>query len=233
MATATQILDIARADLGYTEIPANSNKTKYGKWYGLDGQPWCMMAVQYWFDKSGMPLPYRTASCPALVTYAKKVNKWHTSGFKPGDIVLYDFNSNGGADHVGIVESVTSTGVTAIEGNTSVTSNDNGGAVMRRSRANRTILGVYRPDYEIKKTKTESEEEEMTYEKFKEFMDKYNKEVNAQDPSSWSKEAREWAEENGLIAGVGNGVMQYKAPCTREQIVMFLYSLFKMLAGKK
>lgn len=227
MATAAQVLNIARADLGYTESPAGSNKTKYGKWYGLDGQPWCMMAVQYWFDKAGMPLPYRTASCPALVTYAKKVGKWHTTSFKPGDIVLYDFNLNGGADHVGIVESAAARSITAIEGNTSVTSNDNGGAVLRRSRSNSLILGVYRPDYESEKREGE-EEEEVTYEKFKAFMDQYNKEVSAQAPSSWSKAFREWAEKNGLIAGVGNGVMQYKAPCTREQMVTFLYNFYNL-----
>lgn len=39
MATAERVLDIARAELGTKESPAGSNRTKYGKWYGLDGQP--------------------------------------------------------------------------------------------------------------------------------------------------------------------------------------------------
>ena len=227
--TANDVLNVARADLGYTESPAGSNKTKFGQWYGLDGQPWCMMAVQYWFDKAGMPLPYKTASCPAMVDYAQKVKKWYTGDFKPGDVVLYNFNSTPGADHVGIVESATAAGVTAIEGNTSLSSDDNGGAVMRRYRANNVILGVYRPDYESGKNEDNSGDEEMTYEKFKEYMEQYLKDLQAQEPSSWSKEAREWAEKSGIIAGSGNGAMQYKAFCTREQAVTMLYQLFHML----
>jgi len=33
-----QIVTIAKEQIGTTEVPVN--KTKYGKWYGLDGQPW-------------------------------------------------------------------------------------------------------------------------------------------------------------------------------------------------
>lgn len=227
--TADDVLNVARADLGYTENPAGSNKTKFGQWYGLDGQPWCMMAVEYWFAKAGMPLPYKTASCPAMVKYAKQVGKWYTSDFKPGDIVLYDFNSNLSADHAGIVESATAAGVTAIEGNTSQDSDDNGGAVMRRYRANNVILGVYRPDYLSGKSDEKSGDEEMTYEKFKEYMTQYLKDLQAQEPSAWSQEARAWAEKNGIIAGVGNGKMEYKDYCTREQTVNMLYHLFNLM----
>ena len=40
MATVEQILTLARKELGYRESPKNSNRTKYGKWYELDGKPW-------------------------------------------------------------------------------------------------------------------------------------------------------------------------------------------------
>ena len=33
------VLNIACGQLGVTESPAGSNRTKYGKWMGLDGQP--------------------------------------------------------------------------------------------------------------------------------------------------------------------------------------------------
>ena len=148
MATAESLLSTARADLGYCESPANSNRTKYGQWYGLDGQPWCMMAVQYWCDKAGVALPIKTASCTAFMNAAKASGKWITSGFKPGDIILYNFDSRPDADHVGICESASSGSVTCIEGNTSTTSNDNGGKVMRRTRNIYLVLGAYRPDYE-------------------------------------------------------------------------------------
>ena len=74
--------------------------------------------------------------------------QWVTSGYKPGDIVFMHFRQSSTAtEHVGIVESVHSTYVTTIEGNTSTTSQDNGGAVMRRSRALSCITGAYRPWY--------------------------------------------------------------------------------------
>ena len=44
--SAKKILDTALAELGYRESPFGSNRTKYGQWYGLDGQPWCVMFVQ-------------------------------------------------------------------------------------------------------------------------------------------------------------------------------------------
>ena len=57
MATARDVLNIARNDLGYKESPAGSNRTKYGEWYGLNGQPWCMMAIQFWLNQAGVPVP--------------------------------------------------------------------------------------------------------------------------------------------------------------------------------
>jgi hypothetical protein len=32
------VVDIAKAELGYKEI--GNNDTKYGKWYGLNNNPW-------------------------------------------------------------------------------------------------------------------------------------------------------------------------------------------------
>lgn len=147
MSTANDLLSVARADLGYCESPANSNRTKYGEWYGLNGQPWCMIAVQYWCDKAGVSLPAKTASCTLFMNAAKQAGKWVTSGYKPGDIILYNFDNYADADHVGICESVGSGSVTCIEGNTSTSSNDNGGKVMRRTRNTYLVLGAYRPDY--------------------------------------------------------------------------------------
>lgn len=145
--TANDVLKIAVADAGYTENPANSNMTKYGEWYGMNGQPWCMIAVQYWFNTAGMPLPLKTASCTTFMNYAKSVGNWHND-LAVGDVVFYSFDGGTDADHVGIIQKVNKNSIIAIEGNTSLTSNDNGGAVMCRVRNNKYILGVYRPDYE-------------------------------------------------------------------------------------
>ena len=45
-----------------------------------------------------------------------------------------------------------------------------------------------------------------------------------QPPSSWSEEAREWAEKNGIINGDGSS-MAYKRNCTREELVQILYNM--------
>ena len=71
MATANEILAVARKELGVKESPAGSNRTKYGAWYGLDGQPWCMMFVQWVFDQAGVELPVKTASCGTFMRAAQ------------------------------------------------------------------------------------------------------------------------------------------------------------------
>ena len=150
--TAEQVLETARAELGNTESPAGSNRTKYGKWYGLDGQPWCMMFVQWCFDRVGAAslLPIRTASCGTLMRAAQKAGLWVTRGYLPGDVVIYDFSGKRSTtEHTGIVERVTASGIIAIEGNTSVAgSQSNGGEVCRKSRRNGLIIGAVRPKYE-------------------------------------------------------------------------------------
>ena len=62
--TAEKVLAVARGELGNTESPAGSNRTKYGKWFGLDGYAWCMMFVMWCFSQvvALKLLPKRTAS---------------------------------------------------------------------------------------------------------------------------------------------------------------------------
>ena len=145
--TAEKVIQIARGEIGYKESPAGSNKTKYGAWYGMNGQPWCMMFVQWCFAHAGNPLPYKTASCSALMRWAVEKGRWVTSDYKPGDVLLFDFGHDGDPDHVGIFDHYEAGKLVSIEGNTSITSNDNGGAVMERSRAKSVIIGAYRPKY--------------------------------------------------------------------------------------
>ena len=67
------------------------------------------------------------------------------------------------------------------------------------------------------------EEEEVTQKQFNEMMENYLKDLTAQEPSNWSAEERAWGESVGLIKGDSNGQKQYKAFCTREQLITFLY----------
>ena len=154
MATLEQVLTLARKELGYQESPKNSNRTKYGKWYKLDGNPWCMMFIMWIFHQADASelLPIRTASCSEFMTAAKKVKNWRKNAdLQPGDIVIFDFPGNASkAEHVGIVEELCddSDYVMTIEGNTSTGNDSNGGMVMRRKRKRSLIAGAYRPAYD-------------------------------------------------------------------------------------
>ena len=151
MATVRELLDIARGELGYKETPANSNRTKYGAWYGLDGQPWCVMFVEWVFAQASVKLPIETASCTILMNAAKSAGNWVTSNYQTGDVVIYDWGGDKRPDHCGIVEAVGGSSITAIEGNTSngnTGSQSNGDGVYRRKRKLSLVLGAYRPKYD-------------------------------------------------------------------------------------
>ena len=137
------VLTIAAGELGTTESPAGSNRTKYGKWMGLDGQSWCMSFVQWCFDQAGRPLPYRTASCGELLRwYQRYAPERIVTAPKARDVIIYTFG------HTGIVEGAKTGTVTAIEGNTSpgeAGSQDNGGGVFRRTRRRALVKAFIRP----------------------------------------------------------------------------------------
>lgn len=172
MTTAEQILQVARAELGYKESPAGSNRTKYGAWFGLNGQPWCMMFIQWCFRQAGAQdlLPALTASCGALMRAAQAKGLWITGGYRPGDVVIYDFPGGAATDHCGIVEQLAGGGIMAIEGNTGAGNDADGGQVQRRIRSNKVILGAFRPAYDQEK---QEEDNVVTYEKLKDVPEKF------------------------------------------------------------
>ncbi|MDE6932906.1 MAG: C40 family peptidase [Oscillospiraceae bacterium] len=163
MATANQLLTIARKQLGICENPPSSNNVRYNTWYyGREvmgsAYPWCMVFVQWVFAQAGVKLPVRTASCGALMNAAKSAGCWVTAGFKPGDVVIYDFPGGAATDHCGIVETeLPDYGVQAVEGNTSQSgSQSNGGMVCRKNRPGKYIVGAVRPVFD-----KEKEEDDM------------------------------------------------------------------------
>ena len=127
------------------------NTAYYGHEVSGSGYPWCCVFVWWVFKTCGASELFyggkKTAYCPTVEGYYKKLGKWYSSG-KPGDLVLFDFSRKGIAGHIGIVEKVNSDGsYTTIEGNTGSGNDANGGAVMRRTRYKSTIRGFARPDY--------------------------------------------------------------------------------------
>ena len=153
MATVSELLELARRQIGVKECPPNSNNVRYNTWYyGREvsgaAYPWCMVFVQWVFAQAGVKLPVRTASCGALMRAAKAAGCWVTKGYQPGDVVIYDFPGGAATDHCGIVESVDGTYISAIEGNTSSASDADGGTVERRARKFAQIVGAVRPSYD-------------------------------------------------------------------------------------
>lgn len=158
MATAQQLLDIARAELGTKESPAGSNNVKYNTaYYGrevYDGLwdtefPWCVVFLWWCFRQAGAAELFyggsKTASCRQLLSYHKRQA---VTDYQPGDIIFYNFHGKTTAEHVGICESAGGSSIVTIEGNTGVGNDANGGAVMRRTRSLGQIVGAYRPAYE-------------------------------------------------------------------------------------
>jgi hypothetical protein len=135
-----KIVEIARKEIGTTESPRNSNKTKYGKWFGWDGVAWCGMFVSWCYDQAGLRLPNigfskGFAGCQTAVRYFRK-HKMITTNPSPGDIVFFDWNNDKRHDHTGIFVRWIVKGSTfeSIEGNTSSTNQSNGGNVELRVR---------------------------------------------------------------------------------------------------
>jgi len=144
--TRERALDGAVKYLGYVEDPAGSNHTTFGAWYGVDYQPWCAIFATYCYEvEAGGSRSFERGLSYAYVPYivADARNGSHgltvTSSPVAGDLVCYTWGSSGASteefDHVGLFEAWTGGRTfTAIEGNTSVDNNSNGGEVMRRSR---------------------------------------------------------------------------------------------------
>lgn len=93
----------------------------------------------------------KTASCDVLHEWAQKNGCWlpWTANPQPGDVVIFDFTAGRHTrnQHTGILISRTGSTLTCIEGNTSVSSNDNGGSVMRRTRYTSQVTGYIRPKW--------------------------------------------------------------------------------------
>jgi peptidoglycan hydrolase-like protein with peptidoglycan-binding domain len=83
---------------------------------------------------------------------------WPARATVPGDLVLFQFDKDASADHIGIIEKDNGDTITTIEGNTAPNNDANGGAVMRRTRKKSLIMAVIRPDYASVEPKTVSVE---------------------------------------------------------------------------
>ena len=213
MATAADVLAVAVREIGTVE--QSGNRQKYGKAYGMDGVYWCMQFVWWCFQQADKTLFMdggKTASCGELMRWAQAHGQWVTTGYRPGDVLIYDFPGTAyKTDHCGICESVSGKYVTAIEGNTSSGisgSQANGDGVYRKRRPKAHIVGAYRPDYE---------EDTMSYEDFKKYMEQYRAEQGKKSVSSWAKDDWDKAKADKITDGTApQGLI------TRQEVVTMI-----------
>lgn len=148
MATGKDVLTAALSQLGVRESPPDSNRVKFNTWYyGKEvsgaAYPWCMAFVQWCYARAGAKLPFKTASCGALLRwYREHAPACIVTEPQAGDIVIFDFPGGAATDHTGIFECARGDTVTTIDGNTGTTNDANGGAVLRRTR-NRSVVAAY------------------------------------------------------------------------------------------
>lgn len=141
------ILDLAQQQVGTVESPPNSNRQKYGAWFGWNGVAWCNIFLSWLFWHVGSPFPaIQTAKgcayVPAMVSAAIRYGQWRPVGTytpKPGDMIIFKFTNR--PDHIGIVKAVLPDGrIWTIEGNTNAAGSRTGGGVWEVHRRSR-ILG--------------------------------------------------------------------------------------------
>lgn len=165
MTAANEIINKAISYIGTKESPANSNNVifnthYYGKTVSGSSYPWCCAFIWDIFRMCNAGSLFcdgkKVAYCPTVETWAKNNRIWYpnTRG-QAGDLCLMDFGK-GRASHIGIVEKRNANGsYLVIEGNTSTSSNDNGGCVMKRTRYTKNIRGFARPAYQSSNTSGE------------------------------------------------------------------------------
>ena len=97
---------VSQAEIG------NSGGMKYCEWYGYNYRvEWCAIFVSWVADQCGYldagVLP-KTAGVRPYVDWFIERGQWQSRDYEPspGDIIFFDWESDGLADHVGIVEKV-------------------------------------------------------------------------------------------------------------------------------
>lgn len=162
---AVKVLSVLKqyVDEKYTE--QGDNITPFGKWYGLQGQPWCAMFISYAFSQSGLSHLVAAQSSKGFAScnigyqwFVKNKRTVPVGKAEPGDIVFFNFDNNPHTtEHVGIVVSNDGKNLITFEGNTSGDyrgSQANGGGAFKKKRPYATVMGVVRPDWDKPAPKT-------------------------------------------------------------------------------
>lgn len=209
MKTAKSVMTTAARYIGVKESPAGSNKVKfntdyYGRVVSGPDFPWCCTYIWDVFRMAGASQLFydgqKTAYCPTVVNWGRSAGLTvPINSGRYGDLALFDWNHDGVADHIGLIEEMRPDGsYIIIEGNTAVGNDSNGGEVMRRVRNQSTICCIIRPKYE-------QEADIVTYEEWLQYQKRYEQERAAKgvpdDKNEWTRKAYDFAKDTGLSDG--------------------------------
>ena len=130
---AENVVLIAQSQMGYQESRKNfrfaddgttrKGYTRYGAWYGNEYGDWCAMFAAFCIRYAGIPAEQMpvNSGCAAWISELKNAGMYvesQTKQPKSGDLVFFDLEQDGSADHVGIVEKVQESGTLKVaEGN--------------------------------------------------------------------------------------------------------------------
>lgn len=147
------IMRVSAKFVGQCEHPAGSNWSPFiAKCLAYVGwrvpAPWCAAFCCYMLWLAGYPLPYVSASVPALERWAREHGRWVNAGGLiyplPGWLVVMQFDGDAVADHIGFVRRPLRDRLLTREGNTSnaeAGSQSNGGTVADRNRSQTALAG--------------------------------------------------------------------------------------------
>lgn len=112
------VVNIAQAQVG------NVGGKPFWSWYGFNSRvSWCATFVSWVANQAGIPesvIPKFAAVRVGTKFYMDK-GLWRNRNYepRPGDLIFFDYNYDGLADHVGLVKTTSGGRVFAIEGNAS------------------------------------------------------------------------------------------------------------------
>ena len=109
------IVNIAKDQVG------NEGGQPYWSWYGFNSRvEWCACFVSWCLNQAGYSEPKFAACQSQGIPWFRNNGQWANGNYKdlaPGDVIFFDWEGDGSADHVGIVIGTDGQRVYTVEGN--------------------------------------------------------------------------------------------------------------------
>lgn len=229
------------------------NDRYYGEHVAGDSYPWCCALIWCIFNECGAyNLFYdgkKTAYCPTVHQWGKdKGLIVPTSEGQYGDIVLFDWNGDGIADHIGLIISRNNNGTyDTVEGNTGTYNYTNGGYVLKMTRYYSSIIAIIRPQYDSDETKgyekmankkfvidVSQHQGTINWDKVKDKIDGaiircgYGDNLPKQDDTQFARNLSECER-----LGIPHGIYLYSYATTEAQAKSELAHILRLIKGHK